>query len=190
MKKSYQARNAFTLLELTISMLMGLAAGGMIMTLFQQQLTFLTILRTQNFLVEDAPIISNYINQIVGKADSFRIHGSLTAAENDTAPSLGPASALSLRFRLPDGTERRSILYFVPPVPATPTVPATTGGLFLRSYNAAGVVNPDVQLYSSSAISTNVTFSIAAAGTYAGVLQVNLTGPRNESVIYAGTMQQ
>ena len=58
-----RARRGFTLIELTIAIMIGLATGTMVLALFNQQLAFLKIFKAQGFLTEEAPIISTYVDR-------------------------------------------------------------------------------------------------------------------------------
>ena len=84
-------RRGFTLLELTIAIMMGLATGTMVVALFNQQLAFLTIFRAQNFLTEEAPVISMYASRLIGKADRFRLHDNVADALSGANPRLTPS---------------------------------------------------------------------------------------------------
>lgn len=191
MKRTLQKiRRGFTLLELTIAIFLGVAAGGMLMSLFQLQLTFLNVLRDQNFLVEDAPLIGNYMNRIVGKADSFRLYANQATAAAQLAgtatlgtrgrPVVGAvptfaSTAATLNYRQADTAiaDRSVVLFF-----GTPPGGAVQG-LYLQS-------DPAVASYLLlSARPAAVGFSIVD-----GVLEMQLTGPRGELITYAGTMQQ
>lgn len=175
-------RRGFTLLELSIAIMIGMATGGLVITLFNQQLTFLSIFKTQNFLVEEAPIINSYVSRLVGKADRFRLHADFREANAVTVtnPSLGPSSVLVLKFRQPNGTMTTGILafedlndgngpvlnYYLNPTPGAVTAVPTWTVTKLR---APG----------------NISFSVVL-----GVLRMTITGPNNEQIVYSGTMQQ
>lgn len=176
---SQHARRGFTLLELSVAIMIGMATGGLVITLFNQQLTFLSIFKTQNFLVEEAPIINSYVNRLVGKADRFRLHANLDDALSGEDPTLGPADTLVLSFRQPNGTMTTSILsfenlddgngpvlnYYLNPVSGAENVPNWT----VTKLRAPG----------------NISFSVVL-----GVLRMTITGPNNEQIIFSGTMQQ
>ena len=181
---------AFTLLELSIVVFLGVAIGGMLMGLFNQQLTFLRILQTQNFLVDDAPIISNYSTRIISKADGFRLYddlGSIPAfgAAGFGAPRTGlrgiPASAVAstavrLTYNLPNGSIRDAALFY-----GIPPGGGVVGLYFLGDRNPA-VLLPPLLLSSRPAA---VDFSIIN-----GVLQMRLQGSNGEQIDYVGNVQQ
>lgn len=170
----------FTIIELSIAMMLGMATGGMVLTLFNQQLTFLRLFRDQNFLIEEAPIINNYVSRLIGKADRFGLH--LTRADalsgnnplmgND--PTLGVPRALVLNFRQPDGSIRSGILEFAPV--------NGTDGLYYYAVDANGAVG--VPQWIVSKAPNDVFFRMNG-----GVLQMVLTGPKAEQIIYSGATQ-
>ena len=177
-------RRGFTLIELSIAMMLGMATAGMVLTLFNQQLTFLNLFRNQNFLTEEAPIINNYVARLIGKADRFRLHANRNDAVTGVRPLSGtdllnPARVLVLNFRQPDGTIRAAILEY-----------ADRGaGPALNYYLVpANGVTPNGVLWEPQWVITKAPSKVTFQMTQ-GVLQVVLTGPNQEQVIYSGTTQ-
>ena len=107
-----RTRRGFTLVELSVAIMLGLATGTMVLALFNQQLSFLQIFKAQSFLTEDAPIVSTYVSRLVGKADRFRLHDSVADALSGTNPRLTDSPVVVLNFRQPDGSMRATILSF------------------------------------------------------------------------------
>lgn len=165
----------FTLVELAIAIMMGLATGTMVLALFNQQLAFLKIFKAQNFLTEEAPIISTYVSRLVGKADRFRLHDSVADALSGTNPRLTESPVVVLNFRQPDGTMRATILAFE----------NKGSGLALYYYvvPVSGVLG--APLWAVTKAPSKVAFRMDE-----GVLRMILTGPNLEEIIYSGTMQQ
>jgi hypothetical protein len=177
-------RRGFTLLELTIAIMLGMATGSMVLALFNQQLTFLRIYKAQNFLTEEAPIISMYVSRLVGKADRFRLYATVGDAKNGTNARLTPSKALVMNFRQPDGTMRATILSFERNENHDNKL-----GLYYYIVPLDGALGDpqlliDPQLLMTTAPS-DVTFSMDL-----GVLRMILTGPAGEQITYSGTMQQ
>lgn len=176
MKRFLQRRRrGFTLIELTVAMMMGMATGAMVLALFNQQLAFLRIYQTQNFLIDEAPVVSIYVSRLVGKADRFRLHDSVADALAGSNPRLTPSPVAVLNYRQPDGTMRASILSFEDlgngPALDYYVVPVT------------GVLgDPN---WSVTRKASKVEFAMEQ-----GVLRVILTGPEGEQITYSGTMQQ
>jgi Prokaryotic N-terminal methylation motif len=176
-KVTRSIRRGFTLIELSIAIMIGMLTGSMVLALFNQQLAFLTIYQTQNFLTEEAPVISMYVSKLVGKADRFRLHANLSDATNGLNPTFSQSPVVVLNYRQPDGSMRAAILAFQDlgtgegPALYYYVVP-TTGALGTPQW--AVTTKP-----------TNVSFVIDQ-----GVLRMTLTGPAGEQIIYSGTMQQ
>lgn len=169
------ARRGFTLIELTIAMVMGIATGGMVIALFNQQLAFLRIYQTQNFLTDEAPVISMYVSKLVGKADRFRLHDSVADALAGRNPRLTASPVVVLNFRQPDGTLRASILSFEDR--------GTGRALYHYVVPTNGVLGaPEWYVTNKPA---NVEFAMQE-----GVLRMTLTGPAGEQITYSGTMQK
>jgi hypothetical protein len=176
-------RRGFTLLELSIAIMMGMAIGSMTLLLFNQQLTFLKIFKTQNFLTEEAPVISMYVSRLIGKADRFRLHSTvqnaLAGANEPVVSGTGqplPFPVLLLNFRQPDGTMRATILSFEN---------RNSTGLALYYYVVpeSGVLGEPQ--WAVTKIPDDVVFTMEQ-----GVLRMRLTGPHDEMITYSGTMQQ
>ena len=168
-------RRGFTLIELSVALIMGVMISAMIMALFNQQLAFLNIYRTQNFLTEEAPMISNYVSKIVGRAERFRLHDSLDDALTGTNPRLTPSPVVVLNFRQPDGSMRASILAFEDR--------GTGPALYYYIVPDTGTLG-DPQWHLTNKPS-NVQFSMEQ-----GILRMILTGPEGESITFSGSMQQ
>ena len=168
-------RRGFTILELTIAMGMGMAIGGMIIALFNQQLAFLRLYQTQNFLTDEAPVISLYVSKLVGKADRFRLHDSVEDALVGARPRLTSSPVVVLNYRQPDGTVRASIL----------SCENRGSGLALYYY----VVPTSGTLAEPQWHISNKPYNVLF-GMQEGVLRMMLHGPAGEQITYSGTMQK
>lgn len=166
-----KARRGFTLIELTMAMLLGMAISGMVMLLFNQQLAFLRLYQTQSFLTDEAPLISLYVSKLVGKSDRFRLHDSVEDALLGRNPRDISSPVVVLNFRQPDGTVRASILAF------------ERNALYYYVVPSDGVPS-EPQWYVSNK-PTDVQF-----GMQEGVLRMTLTGPAGEQITYSGVMQK
>lgn len=166
-----RARRGFTLVELSIAIMMGLATGTMVLALFNQQLAFLKIFKAQSFLTEEAPIISMYVSRLVGKSDRFRLHDSVADALSGTNPRLTESPVVVLNFRQPDGTMRATILSF------------ENNALYYYVVPVTGVLG--APLWAVTKSPSKVVFRMDE-----GVLRMILTGPNLEEITYSGTMQQ
>ena len=171
----HSKRRGFTLIELSVALTMGLMTGGMVLALFNQQLAFLKIYHTQNFLTEEAPVISTYVSRVVGRADRFRLHASVDDALGGTNARLTASPVVVLNFRQPDGTMRAAILAFED----------RGGGPALYYYVVPSTGPLGSPQWAVTRKPTNVSFAVEQ-----GVLRMTLSGPAGEQIIYSGTMQQ
>ncbi len=165
----------FTLIELSIAIMLGMATAGMVLTLFNQQLAFLRLFRDQRFLTEDAPIVGNYVSRLIGKADRFRLHDSREDALAGTNPRLTSSPVVVLNFRQPDGSMRASILEFKDR--------GAGPALYYYVVPVNGVLGEPQ--WAVTKTPRNVSFRMNQ-----GVLQMVLIGPNSEQITYSGTMQQ
>ena len=166
-------RRGFTLLELTVAMMMGMLIGAMSLAMFNQQMAFIKIYKAQNFLTEEAPVVSHYVSRLIGKADRFRLHDSLADALAGKKPTTPTSPVITLNFRQPDGTMRASILEFR----------KTEKILYYYVVPTTGALGSPQ--WSVTRTAADVAFSIDQ-----GVLRMALTGPAGEKITFSGTMQQ
>jgi hypothetical protein len=162
-----------TLIELSIAIGFGLSFAGVSLALMQQQLTFLSIYRNQAFLAEEAPLISAHMSRLIGKAERFRLHASVTEALAGTNPRLNESPVLVLNFRQPDGSVAASMLSF--------ENRGSGPALYLYNIPTAGALPPPAWYITKAP--RNVSFSVVG-----GILRMTLTGPQGESVTYSGAM--
>ncbi|MFT3992581.1 MAG: hypothetical protein QM680_14390 [Luteolibacter sp.] len=163
-------RRGFTLVELTITILLGMAIVGMLMAVFNQQLLFLKLFRTQNFLIDEAPMINMQVSRLVSKAERFRLHETTADALKGTGAVSSDAKVLVMNFRQPDGSmratmlswENNQLLYYIVP---------TEGELGAAQWTV-----------------TNKPFAVTF-GIVDGVLRMTLTGTAGEQITYSGTVQ-
>ncbi len=167
-------RRGFTLIELAVAMTMGLLTGSMVLAIFNQQLAFLKLYQTQNFLTEEAPVISMYVSKLIGKADRFRLHDTVADALSGANPRTTASPVVVLNFRQPDGTMRASILSF--------ENRGTGLALYYYIVPVSGVLGTPQWAVTSKP--TNIQFTMDQ-----GVLRMILTGPAGEQITYSGTMQ-
>ena len=170
-----RTRRGFTLIELSVAIMLGMATGTMVLGLFNQQLAFLKIFKAQGFLTEEAPIISNYVSRLVGKADRFRLHATREDALSGTNARLTDSPVVVLNFRQPDGTMRATILEF--------RDRGAGPALYYYVVPANGVLGDP--LWAVTKAPRDVAFRMEE-----GVLRMILTGPNGEEIIYSGIMQQ
>lgn len=167
-------KRGFTLVELTVVMLVGIMIGALVLALFNQQLAFLRIYQAQSFLAEEAPMCSLYVSSIVGKADRYRLHDSVDDALTGSNPKLTASPVVLLNFRQPDGSMRASILSFEDR--------GDGDALYYFVVPETGVLEDPEWAVTTKA--TNVQFTMDQ-----GILRTTLTGPSGEQITYSGTVQ-
>ena len=165
-----------TLVELTVVMMIGLMIGSMAIAISNQQLAFLRIFSIQSFITEEAPVVSLYMNRLIGKADRYRLHDSIDDALNGLNPRTTSSPVCVLNYRQADGSLRASILSFED----------TGDGMALVYY-----VVPDLgdgsmgdSQWTITSRASNVEFFMEQ-----GILRTRLTGPEGEQLTYSGAMQ-
>ncbi len=164
-------KKGFTLIELTIAMGIGILTSTMLLALFNQQATFLSLYNQQNFLTTEAPMVNLFVSRLVGKSDSYRFFDSLNDANGGVNGVVGPARFLSLDYRKPDGTVETAILAF--------DVTANHRGLYY--YTRGAIADPQ---WAISKRPADVQFTMDR-----GILVMTVTGPAGEIVTYSGSTQ-
>lgn len=165
-------RRGYTLVELTLAMSVGMMVAAISLMLFNQQMNFLRIFRAQDFLVREAPLISNYVVRVIGSAEGYQLFTDMDSLRAGEGAVLDNAKVLVLRFTEADGEEKASILSFEDP--------GTGPGLYYRLIPPSGVVgSPDWAISKEPA---NVTFAVEQ-----GILRMTLSGPNGEELVYSGT---
>ena len=167
-------RRAFTLIEMSVVIMVGMMIGTMVIAIFNQQLAFLRIYQVQSFTTEEAPMISNYLNRLIGKADRFRLHETMSDALAGANPQTAESQICVLNFRAPDRSVRPSILAFE----------NTPDGDRLNYYVVPESGAMGTPQWSVTRRAANVQFYMEQ-----GILRTLITGPQGEQLIYSGSMQ-
>lgn len=166
-------RQGFTILEMTVAMMVGLSVGATVLAMLNQQVAFLRIFRAQSFLHEEAPIISNHVTKLLSTAERFRLHASLEDALAGANPRLTDSPVVVLNFRQPDGSVRAGILSYEDR--------GQGNALYYYVVPVSGVLSSPQWAITSEP--TNVTFSVES-----GILRTRMTGPAGEEVTFSGAM--
>lgn len=169
--RSGRRQKGFTLIELTVVMAMTLVLATALMMMLSSHVNFMRVLSSYQFLRDDAPQVNNMLTGIFGKADSYRIYGSLADAQGDSSAVNSGGTAVRLRFRNPDGTFEQGIVAF-----------ETTNGTQLNFYNYDSLLGTWPRSWTISQQPIAVDFNDTS-----GILLVTMTGPNNEVITYGGT---
>jgi hypothetical protein len=176
----HSMRRGFTLVEVSVAILIGMMTGGMVLAVFKQQLAFLDFYKTQSFLTEEAPVISMYVSRLLGKADRFRLHDSVDDALANTNRRTSASPVVVLNYRQPDNPTapmRAAILAFQDL--------GNGKGPALYYYIVPSTGTLGTPEWAVTRKPTNVSFAMEQ-----GVLRMRLTGPQGELITFSGTMQQ
>ncbi|MES2980792.1 MAG: hypothetical protein V4727_00635 [Verrucomicrobiota bacterium] len=163
----------FTLLELTLAIMLGMIVGVMLLAMLNQQITFLKIFRAQSFLNEEAPIISHHVSKLLLNAERFRLHASIEDALSGDDPQLTDSPVAVLNFRQPDGTLRAGILSFEDR--------GDGNALYYYVVPLSGVLSDPEWAITTKP--TNVSFFVES-----GIIRTRLTGPAGEEITFSGAM--
>ncbi len=161
-------------------MMVGLAIGGTIIAMLNQQIAFLKIFQAQSFLNEEAPIISAHVSKLLVNAERFRLHDSVADASYLVNGQRGqnfrsdPSPVLALDYRLPNGDMRSGILSFEDR--------GQGDALYYYVERSPGVYN--VPQWTITNKAAEVLFF-----TEFGILRARMTGPAGEEIILSGAMQ-
>ena len=166
-------RRGFTILELTVAMMVGMTVGATVLAMLNQQVAFLKIFRAQSFLNEEAPIVSNHISKLLLSAERFRLHASLADALAGANPRLTDSPVCVLNFRQPDGTIRATILSY--------ENRGQGNALYYYVVPVTGVLTGPQWIVTNAP--SKVTFFVDS-----GILRTRLTGPAGEELTFSGAM--
>lgn len=170
-----RSRRGFTLLEMSIAVALSMAIGAMLIGLMQLQVSFHRILRAQQFIVKEAPLINNSLTHIMARADAFRIHESVSDAVADINAVTEDGSVLVVGFQNPDGSRDFGLISFE----------SDSDGSYLGYYS----VDPSVPFSSMGTPNWIISRSVTNATFFIenDIFRVRLTGPSGETIIYSGT---
>lgn len=102
----------FTLLEMTIALMMSMGIAATLVIMIQQHVSLTQVIGKFAFLRDEAPQINTLLTTMINKADFYRIYSSVDNAKNGTNPVRSDGRALRLRFRNPDGSSNLAIIAF------------------------------------------------------------------------------
>lgn len=167
----------FTLIEMTVVIVVGIMVATISLTMFNQQLASFRIMRTQNFLMSEAPQINNTLNRIVSRANFFRIYENLSDSETGQNAVIANGKVLALKFEDPGDQTGSSF----------GVIAFDQSNKDLNYYhvtNMAAITSTPPQWKISSQLE-NAVFYVEN-----GVMRIQLTGPNGEEIIYSTTTQR
>ncbi len=170
-------KRGLTLVEMTVIILVGLMVATISLTLFNSQLASYKILKTQNFLISEAPQINNSLNRIIPRANFFRMYRNLADAKAGTNAVITDGKVIALKFQDPANPADSSygVIAF----------DATENDLDYYHLNSMAELAVASSEWSISTQLENVVFSVES-----GVLRTKLSGPNGEEITYSSTTQR
>ncbi|MGJ8725760.1 MAG: PulJ/GspJ family protein [Roseibacillus sp.] len=174
MKLPQQLKSGFTLVEMTVVIVFGMALSAAGLMLLNQQIQTVRTFNDQDFILSEAPQINTSLASLLGKADAIRLHSNFAGAVGNTSPVLSGATTLVAAYRNVDNTtsfgiicfetvsgqQRLNYYYYDPTPPAT----APTQG------NPSWTISRNI---------SNVNFSLVD-----GLFKSTLSGPNGEQITY------
>jgi prepilin-type N-terminal cleavage/methylation domain-containing protein len=173
----HKPSSGFTLIEMTVTIVVGLMIATMSLTMFNQQLASFKILKAQNFLISEAPHVNNTLNRIVTRANFFRMYESLVDAESGQNAVIANGKVLALKFE--DAGDQSENSFGVIAFDSTEN--------HLNYYHVSSMAELAI---ASPQWKISTQLSDAEFYVENGVLRIKLTGPHSEEIIYSTTTQR
>ena len=172
MKTTQKVKSGFTLVEMTVAIIFGLALASTGMLLLRQQINTVQIFNDQDFILKEAPRINNTMSALLGRADAIRLHENFADAIQDQDPVIADGTTLVAAFRNIDGTVTFGIICFETVAGDNrlnyyyydTTQPAPTQG------DPSWIISRDID---------NADFDLVK-----GLFKITLTGPSAEQITY------
>lgn len=165
-------KSGFTLVEMTVVILFGLALASTGMVLLNQQIHTARIFSQQDFVLNEAPQINTSLTALLGKADAIRLHPNFDDAIENANPLITGGKTLVAAFRNFDNTTTFGII----------SLETSSGRPQLNYYFYDPNQTAPTQANPSWVVSRKVTdadFSLID-----GLFQTTLTGPNTEQITY------
>lgn len=170
-KNRQRARKGYTLIELSVVMVLVMLIASTLVAMLTQQTQFFRWWKTQDFIAEDAPLTNAMVVRLFAQADAFRIHRNRSSAMDGTNGVTAGGRAMLLGFTEGDGTKRKGVIWYA----------RATGALWY------GVVNEDDTMPNRNRWIIASGISDATFSVVNGTMQITLTGPYGGQLTYAAT---
>ena len=172
MTPTHTKKAGFTLIEMTVVIVFGLALSSTGLALLSQQINTVRTYNKQAFILNEAPQINSSLIGLLDRADAIRLHADFDDALGDQNPILTGAKTLVAAYRDVDNTTTFGII-------SLETVSGVTRldyYYFDPSATAPTQGNPS---WTISRAVTDVDFSLVQ-----GLFVNTLTGPDSEKITY------
>jgi len=176
-------QSGYTLVELTVAVLIGMMIAIITLTLFNTQLASFGVLRTQDFMMREAPQVNSILNKLIPKADSLLVYNNASEVKTGTPVKSG-GKAVLLRFRGPGINQsthqlitRYAVVAFEKP-----------NGADLGDLNVySNLSNLSTSDFTSPSWKISTEVKDASFFIENGVLRIRLTGPNDGEIIYSAS---
>lgn len=160
--------NGFTLIEATVMVFVSLALASFSLALLNQNITFYSKMKTQDFLTKEAPLISSIMSKLISQSDRYLLHNDFTDYTLGASQVSSNARSLAL-ISISNGQ-------------------ANVSGIIVMNNVSNALEYYDGQTnelkWTITRSPADTTFSITE-----GILQMTLTGQNNEQIIYSGSFK-
>jgi len=164
-------RRAFTLLEMTVVIMMGVSISSITLMLLNRTIQFHETMIEQEFINSDAPLISLVMSKLLHEADRYELYTSQTDAALRMNQVLKEASTLLLVYQNADQSRSYAMV-------------TMRGNEQLDYYQFSEVgVEPTYGWTITNRVKDTVFWMDK------GVLRMTLTGPLDEQITYSGSMK-
>jgi len=171
-------QQGYTLVELSIVILIGTAVGAATIALLNFQLQWQQIVRSQRFMIEEVPVVNNVVNRLMLNSDSFVIHADIASADAEL-DGMTAGRTVVLKFRDQVG----NAFGIISLDPST----VRAGGFDLNYYNLGSDL-ATIPTSPSWTISGGGQFTAAAGFSLnAGILSFTAAGPNGENVTFSAS---
>jgi|GEM_PF-525177 len=164
------SNRGFTLIELTAAVALAMGVAGASLTIINQHIAFSKILKSFDFIRDEAPQINRALASLMSSANDYRIYTDKDAAFSN-GNQLNVGGTIVLSYRNPSGFDDRAAIIF-----------ETLGGKkqlnYYRYLNGwAAVPN-----WTITSLPENIAFSDTS-----GVLTISMIGKNGEKITYVGS---
>ncbi|MGJ8673210.1 prepilin-type N-terminal cleavage/methylation domain-containing protein [Rubritalea sp.] len=180
-----KSKKGYTLIELSVVMVLVVLIASTLTTMLNQQLQFLKWWNTQKFIAEDAPLVNNMVVRLFSQADAFRVcndHAAalagtgLTVTVDGLGANVYQGSAIIVGFSQSDGGDKRYgiISYNAVSQIIEYSIVTNIGGVLTIAAGDRWTMASNV---------ASAVFSVQGSG----IMQLTLTGPYGGQITYAAS---
>ena len=185
--KRYQG---FTLIETTVVLLLTILISAAALGLLNNQIRAFGVLRSQDFMVTEAPQINNTLHRIMSNASSFQLFENKADAFTGTNPVTTDASAILLEYQSASrdatgGASAANQMAQTIRITFNETTVPSQLEFYLTDPTSSPAKDPDAGDAPDWIITDNA--ANVSFGILTGVFQTTITGPNGGVITYSNT---